>query len=111
MKPRSSLIKQWMVSWRQMPHRFFGDRSLLTLVLIQISALTSMAGQWPAWRGPEGTGVATETPLPTRWTTNENVRWRVRLPEPGNSTPIIWDQRVFISQAVGTHRKLICLDR
>src|SRR4029450_11469351 len=42
---------------------------------------------------------------------NENVRWRAPLPEPGNSTPIIWDQRVFITQAVGTHRKLICFDR
>lgn len=69
------------------------------------------AGNWPAWRGPEGTGVAAEKNLPLRWGTNENVRWRVPLPERGNSTPIVWGKRVFVTQAVEHRRTLMCFDR
>jgi outer membrane protein assembly factor BamB len=57
------------------------------------------AENWPAWRGPTGQGVSTETDLPIHWTTSENVRWNVKLPSAGNSTPIIWGDRVFITQA------------
>ena len=74
-------------------------------------AAAATAGNWPAWRGPEGMGVATESNLPLRWSTNENVRWRVALPERGNSTPIIWGGRVFVTQAVGARRTLMCFDR
>ncbi len=73
------------------------------------------AGNWPAWRGPHGTGLSDETSLPLHWSTNENVRWRVPLPDRGNSTPVIWGNRVFITQAIDgkpVHRRtLICFDR
>ena len=69
------------------------------------------AGDWPAWRGPLGTGVSTETNLPVRWSTTEGVRWRVPLPEPGNSTPIVSKGRVFLTQPAGRERTLLCLDR
>lgn len=73
----------------------------------------ALASNWPAWRGPEGTGVAQEKNLPLRWGTNENVRWRTPLPERGNSTPIVWQNRVFVTQPVeaGKRRTLMCFDR
>lgn len=69
------------------------------------------AGDWPAWRGPLGTGVSTETNLPIRWSATGGVRWRVPLPEPGNSTPIVAKGRVFLTQPAGRERTLLCLDR
>jgi len=69
------------------------------------------AGDWPTWRGPLGTGVSEEKNLPTRWSRSENVKWRVDLPEPSNSTPIIWGDRVFLTQAVKERRTLMCFDR
>lgn len=68
---------------------------------------------WPAWRGPTALGVSTDTNLPTRWTRTENVRWRVALPEPGNSTPIVWGDRVFVTQPLKSQnrRTLMCFDR
>lgn len=70
-------------------------------------------GNWPAWRGPEGIGATHETKLPLRWSTNENIRWRTPLPERGNSTPIVWNDSVFVTQAIenGNRRTLICFDR
>jgi len=87
-------------------------------VLLVSLALTWMASDlaaanWPAWRGPEGTGVAREKNLPLHWGTNENVRWRTPLPERGNSTPIVWRNQVFLTQpdAGGKRRTLMSLDR
>jgi outer membrane protein assembly factor BamB len=74
-------------------------------------AAPAVAADWPAWRGPTGIGVSTETDLPTKWSKTENVRWRIPLPEPGNSTPIVSEGRVFVTQAVGDRRTLMCLDR
>ena len=70
------------------------------------------AVDWPAWRG-DGTGVSTDKNLPLKWGTNENVRWRVPLPERANSSPIVWRDRVFVAQAVSEdkRRTLMCFDR
>jgi outer membrane protein assembly factor BamB len=74
-------------------------------------AVTLCGGNWPAWRGPEGTGVASEKNLPLHWSTNENVRWHTALPERGNSTPIVWNDRVFLTQTRESRRTLMCFDR
>ena len=65
------------------------------------------AANWPAWRGPTGDGVTTETALPLTWSATENVKWKVALPAPGNSTPIVWGARVFVTQADGKRRTLM----
>jgi len=70
-------------------------------------------GNWPAWRGPHGTGVSKESNLPLHWDPTHHVRWRAALPERGNSTPIVWGGRVFVTQAMtnGKRRTLMCFDR
>ncbi len=74
-------------------------------------AAPARAANWPAWRGPLGTGITEETKLPVKWSTTENVKWRVALPESGNSTPIVWGDRIFLTQSVGQQRALWCLAR
>jgi outer membrane protein assembly factor BamB len=71
------------------------------------------ADNWPAWRGPRGDGVSTEKNLPLTWSATQNVRWKAPLPEPGNSTPIIWGDRVFLTQSLdgGKRRAVIAFDR
>ncbi len=69
------------------------------------------AADWPAWRGPLGTGVSTEQELSFDWSATQNVRWRTPLPEPGNSTPIVSRGRIFLTQSEGTRRNLLCFDR
>ena len=83
------------------------------LLFVVASGTVLQAGNWPAWRGPQGIGVADEPDLPVRWSSTENVKWKTPLPGPGNSTPIVWNDRVFITQAGkdGKERSLICFDR
>src|SRR6266540_16130 len=89
--------------------------SLRTLAAIFAIALvaTASAANWPAWRGPTGDGVCTETGLPTTWSPTENVKWKTPLPERGNSSPIVWNDRVFVTQAIEKEgrRLLLCFER
>ncbi len=76
-----------------------------------VFATSTRAENWPAWRGAAGDGISAETKLPLKWSASENVKWSVPLPERGNSTPIVWGDRVFITQNVGDRRTVICFDR
>ena len=88
-----------------MSPRFISAALLFTL------NTAALAANWPGWRGPEGTGVTSETALPLTWSATENVRWKIALPEPGNSTPIVWGGRLFLTQNAGNQRTLMCVDR
>ncbi len=83
-----------------------------------VAVLVTMCGpisaaNWPGFRGPAGDGVSLEKELPLRWSATENVRWKAPLPEGGNSSPIVWANRVFLTQAVdkGSRRLVMCFDR
>jgi outer membrane protein assembly factor BamB len=90
-------------------------RALRTMLLAAAGlwAIPSSAGDWPAWRGATGQGHSEEKNLPLKWSTKENVVWRVPLPAPGNSTPVVWGEKIFLTQANkgGTTRGLMCFDR
>jgi outer membrane protein assembly factor BamB len=54
---------------------------------------------WPHWRGPRHDGTSTATGLPASWGDGENVRWRLELPGPAASTPVVWGDHVFLTSA------------
>ncbi len=86
---------------------------MLASVLAPLGLLTTgvSAADWPAWRGPAGTGVSVEKDLRADWSTARAPRWRTPLPEPGNSTPVIAKGKIFLTQSEGTRRNLLCMDR
>ncbi|MCH2115793.1 MAG: PQQ-like beta-propeller repeat protein [Pirellulales bacterium] len=73
-------------------------------------ALAALTGQlhsaeeenWPQWRGPLGTGAAPHANPPLVWDEHEgkNIRWKTAIPGRGHSTPIIWDDFVFLTTAI-----------
>src|SRR5437870_5485743 len=86
--------------------------SIVVLAVLIWSAL-ALAADWPAWRGPDGQGHCSEKNLPLRWSKSDNVKWKIPLELPGNSTPVIWGDRIFLTQANkdGILRGLLCLAR
>ncbi|MBX3747237.1 MAG: PQQ-binding-like beta-propeller repeat protein [Verrucomicrobiae bacterium] len=84
-------------------------RFLLALATACAGAVPlSLPANWPAWRGPSGDGTTAEARFPLHWSAKENVRWRVNLPDRGNSTPVVWDNHVFVTQAIDrTHQRLV----
>lgn len=59
---------------------------------------------WPQWRGPLANGIAPHGDPPIQWDEQTNIRWKRPLPGLGSSTPIIWENRVFVLTAVETDR-------
>src|SRR6058998_2013569 len=71
------------------------------------------ANNWPDWRGPTGQGYCAEKNIPLVWSDKDNVKWKVKLADQGNSTPVVWGDKIFLTQANkgGTQRSLLCLAR
>ena len=77
-------------------------------------AFSAEAGNWPSWRGDvAGSGIVRGEKIPLVWGTKKNVRWRVPLPDRGNSSPIVWGEKVFITQATDSdnRRTVMCFDK
>ena len=74
-------------------------RRFLTLALIVSAAASLAADTWPHWRGPSRDGISTEKGLPTTWSATENVAWKLPLPAFSGSTPIVWNDTVFLNVA------------
>jgi outer membrane protein assembly factor BamB len=83
--------------------------SLLASLLV---LAPTFAANWPRFRGPNGTGIATDKDIPTHWNDKEGVLWKVAVPGIGNSSPVIWGNRIFLQSSTddGAARMLLCLD-
>lgn len=57
------------------------------------------AKYWPRWRGPSGQGFVAGREYPERWSSTDRVKWAVAVPGQGNSSPIVWGDRLFLTTA------------
>lgn len=85
----------------------------LLILLVLLCSSYCHAENWPCWRGLRGDGTCLETSVPTHWTGTENVLWKTAIPGKGHSSPIVWENRIFVTSAVKdtNQRLLMCLDR
>ena len=58
------------------------------------------AGQWPQWRGADGSGHIPGSGYPTTWSETENVAWKTELPGDGHSSPVIVGDQIWLTTAV-----------
>ena len=65
-----------------------------------LAIVTVSAENWPAWRGPAMNGISSETGLPVKWSATENIAWKLPMPGRSGSTPIIWNEIIFLN--IGT---------
>ena len=75
---------------------------LLSLALLAIPvAASAESDNWPSFRGPEALNVGADDPrLPETWTTSENIKWKQSIPGLGWSSPVVWEDRVFVTTVV-----------
>ena len=106
------------------PGLFAASAFILAGVIAEIGLLPlAAAGDWPQFRGPKASGRSDAKGLPLAWGDNENVVWKSDLPGPGGSSPIVRDQRIFLTCFIGygvssrepgnmsnLKRHLLCLD-
>ena len=82
-------------------------------ILTIFTLAASPADDWPAWRGPNGNGISTESVAPMKWSASENIAWRIEIPGRGRSSPIVTGDRVFVTTGVeeDQSRRVICIHR
>ena len=89
------------------PTALFSILASFFLTSVLYAAIPPVAAEqfWPQWRGPLATGVAPLADPPITWSQTEHVKWKISVPGSGDSTPIIWADRVFILTAIPTGKK------
>ena len=97
---------------------------LCTILSLLVLASVSHAADWNRFRGPNGSGVSPDKQAaPVKWSDSKNLKWKVTLPGPGHSSPIVVGDRVLVTCWSGygvegnrgeqkdLKRHLICIDR
>lgn len=89
-------------------------RQTMTSLLLS-SALCPFiqAGDWPAFRGPHGSGVALDARAPVHWSDQQGIAWKAAMPRPGNGSPIVAQGKVLVTSSEdedGCQRSLYCFD-
>lgn len=81
--------------------KLFSTKLSILILLLSSFAATSLADEWPQFRGPGYDGVA-KSKFPESWSVTENVRWEIPVAGEGWSCPIVWGDRVILTAAVPT---------
>lgn len=82
------------------------------LSVIGLAAVHARAENWPQWRGEKLDGISRDLDFPLTWSKTENVLWRLPLPGPAGSTPVLWDDRLYLTSATGESKEdlsLLCV--
>ncbi|MCI0336366.1 MAG: PQQ-like beta-propeller repeat protein [Acidobacteria bacterium] len=78
--------------------------------ILSLFVPTVTADDWTQFRGPNASGVSNDTGLPIHFGPDQNVIWRTELP-PGHSSPVLTQNRIFVTAFQSNKLIVICLDR
>ena len=87
-------------------------RTLLALLALATPATAAPPDVWPAFRGT-GDSVSGAKSLPLKWSATENIAWTADLPGYGQSSPVVWRDKVFVTSVEGEQKDtlhVLCLD-
>jgi outer membrane protein assembly factor BamB len=85
--------------------------SFLVVAFVLLAVGHTAAEHWPQWRGPLLNGISGEKNLPVKWSTTENVAWKLAMPAWSGSTPIVWGDHLFLNVSDGKEMSLWAIDR
>lgn len=105
------MSSQWLNCWSQRPSasRLVRGKAICVAIACVLVHATWVVGQehnWPQWRGPLGTGEAPNANPPLNWDAVKNVAWKTKLPGRGHSTPIVWEEQIFLTSAIPVGEEL-----
>ena len=86
-------------------------RIISVLMILSYCVGDLQAANWPSWRGPNLNGVAVGKNYPVKWSKTENIVWKAALPAAGSSTPVVWENRIFVTCPGGGKNLVFCFDR
>lgn len=72
---------------------------IMILLLTTIFTFCTAGDNWPQFRGPDASNIASGSDLPRAWGNDVNLLWKYKVPGKGWSSPIVWGSKVFITSA------------
>ena len=104
-----------------MTELFRGQRchGILSVIILCVCFTSRLnAADWPRFRGPTGEGISSDAKVPIEWSDTKNLKWKLKMPGKGFSSPIVVGDYVFVtcySNAEGDlkdlKRHLLCVQR
>lgn len=75
-------------------------------------SIEEIGKNWPSFRGPSGLGISAYTNVPAKWNgkTAEGILWKTEVPLPGKNSPVVWEDRVFLSGGDPNGLQVFCYD-
>lgn len=79
---------------------------------LESAAEGRVRSNWPRFRGAEGAALTDCKNLPTTWdaATGKGIVWKTAVPLPGNNSPVVWQDRLFLTGATEQRREVYCFD-
>ncbi len=78
----------------------------LAFLLVFFLSLPAVAEPWPRFRGPNGDGFSEAATIPLTWTAKD-YRWKVELPGTGQSSPVVWGERIIVTSALDDATQIV----
>jgi|APCry1669189101_1035198.scaffolds.fasta_scaffold00035_37 outer membrane protein assembly factor BamB len=74
--------------------------------------MQEVKNNFPCFRGPGSIGVTERSGIPTSWDgkSGKNIKWKTAIPLPGNNSPVVWSDRIYLSGAGESKREVYCVD-
>ena len=95
--------------------------AILVATTLSSSHAAEADKQWGHWRGPTGNGTSATAKPPLHWDNKKNIKWKTAIPGHGSSSPVVWENKIFVTAAVGPKEgknprtkqqfTLYCIDR
>jgi outer membrane protein assembly factor BamB len=86
----------------------FGDTNATS----NLASTGQVPNTWTSFRGPGANGHAARAKPPLNWSVSEgkNILWKTKVPKHGMSSPVIWEDRLFLTGADAQSRQIYCLE-
>jgi outer membrane protein assembly factor BamB len=92
------------------PMKIFRILGVLNTLLVAAGAFAENQANWPRWRGARDNGSNEAGTYPVKWDATTNLLWETPLPGKGCSTPIVWEQRIFLTVPSDGRDAVLALD-
>ena len=102
----------WDIDQAMKPRAYFVNCVFLLVILLTGSSPYSpqlKAETWNQFRGPSGQGISTSESLPTHWSESQNIDWKTPIHDRGLSSPIIANEKAWVTTASETGHQLYVL--
>lgn len=80
---------------------------LLSILFVNATETVAQDNQWEKFRGPNAGAVPDDPRLPDVWSDTKNVIWKQSVPGLGWSSPVVWNDRIFLTSAVSTDAEAV----